>query len=204
MGATLFSDEQAARLAAAEVTATKALLLAPNHAFAHYVLGFACIRLDRYEQGIGECERALALDRNLAYGLPVIGLAKIGLGRAEEAEAHVLDGLRLSPRDVGAFQWMGIATLAKLCLGRHEEAVAWARRSIEANRNFPLSHFYLAVAMARLGRAGEARAAAEAGLGLNPSFTIRRFQAGTRVTSPVFGAQLDSVVDGLRMAGVPE
>ena len=67
--------------------------------------------------------------------------------------------------------------VAKLQLGADAEAVAWLRRSIEANRNFPLAHFYLAAALALLGALDEARAAAKAGLALDPSFTIRRFRA---------------------------
>jgi hypothetical protein len=50
-------------------------------------------------QGIAECEHALALDRNLAQAHAVIGLGKIFIGRAEETEAHILEALRLSPRD---------------------------------------------------------------------------------------------------------
>ena len=66
--------------------------------------------------------------------------------------------------------------LAKLQLGADAEAVVWLRRSIEANRNYPVAHFHLAAALALLGSLDEARAAAQAGLALNPSFTIRRFR----------------------------
>ena len=57
---------------------------------------------------------------------------------------------------------------AKIYLGSHEEAIVWLRRSIEANRNNPLSHVFLAAALAVLGRPDEARAAARAALSLNP------------------------------------
>ena len=50
------------------------------------------------------------------------------------------------------------------------EAVAWFRRWIEANRNYPNSDFYLAAALAQLGRLDEARSAVKAGLALNPTF----------------------------------
>ena len=42
-------------------------------------------------------------------------------------------------------------------LGSDEEAVAWERRSIDANRNFPLAHFYLAVTFEKMGQSQEAR-----------------------------------------------
>ena len=62
-------------------------------------------------------------------------------------------------------------------LGSDAEAVDCLRRSIETNRNFPLTHFHLAAA---LGLLGEARAAAKVGLTLNPGFTIRRFRAAAK------------------------
>ena len=72
--------------------------------------------------------------------------------------------------------------IAKLQLGADAEAVAWLRRGIEANRNYPFTHFLLAAALAQLGALDEARAAAQAGLALDPTFTIRRFRAAHRAT----------------------
>jgi len=57
-------------------------------------------------------------------------------------ESHVLEPLRLSPRDTFAQTWLAIAGAAKLYPGRDEEAVAWCRRAIEANRNSPVGHFF--------------------------------------------------------------
>ena len=85
-------------------------------------------------------------------------------GRPDETEPHVKEALRLSPRDDFAFHWMLTAGAAKLHLRADEEAVAWLGRSIENNRNWPLAHFFLAAALANLGRLKEARAAAQAGL----------------------------------------
>ena len=51
-----------------------------------------------------------------------------------------------------------------------KEAVDWLRRSIEANRNDPMSHLVLAAALARLGRLAEARPEAQAGAGNHPNF----------------------------------
>jgi hypothetical protein len=54
--------------------------------------------------------------------------------------------------------------------------VAWLRRSIEANRNFPTSHFALAGALGLLGAVDEARTVAKAALALIPGYTIRRLR----------------------------
>ena len=115
------------------------------------------------------------LDRNLAEAHANIGFGKIFIGRAEEAEAHIAEGLRLTPRDLDAYKWMGRAGLAKLHLGNWEQATAWYRRSIEANRNFPYIYFVLRTALPQLDRLDEARSATKAGLALNPTLMCPRF-----------------------------
>ena len=62
-------------------------------------LGLLYMFTRRAAQGIAECEHALALDRNLADAHAFIGFGKIFIGRAEETEAHIVEALRLSPRD---------------------------------------------------------------------------------------------------------
>jgi len=204
VGAHMFSNDRAERLAAAEAAATKALSLAPNHAWAHMVLGNVLIFTNRPLQGIAQCERALALDSNLAMAHSYIGHAKICIGRSEETEAHVVEALRLSPRDTAAYVWMAGAGVAKLYLGADEAAVAWLRRAIENNRNQAIAHFWLAAALAFLGRADEARAAAQAGLALDPAFTVARFRNAAATDNPVYLRQRERVCNGMRRAGVPE
>ncbi len=204
VGGGYLTDDRAAHLAVAEMTLTKALSHAPTHALAHLALGAVLIWTNRAAQGIAECERALALDRNLALAHGHIGFAKYCLGRGEETEVHIREALRLSPRDIFAFRWLLYAASAKEQLNADAEAVSWVRRSIEANRNFPIAHFGLAAGLALLGSLGEARAAAQAGLALDPSFTIRRFRLGVASDNPTFLAGRERIVEGMRMAGVPE
>jgi hypothetical protein len=85
------------------------------------------------------------------------------------------------------------------------KAVDWLRRSIEANRNHPLSHFALAAALGLIGALDEARTAAKAGLALNPGFTIRRFRALAKSSdNPAFLAGVERIHEGMRLAGIPE
>ena len=201
---SFFSEDRAARLAAAEEALTKALTLAPEYAHAHLLLGILQIHTNRIPQGVRELERALELDRNLAHAHAQIGTGKLFLGQAEETEAHVLEALRLSPHDTLVYVWCTIAGMAKLWLGKEEEAVGWLRRSIETNRNDPMSHFCLAAALARLGWLPEARSEAQARLAMNPAFTIARLRASAPSDNPARMAGGERLVDGLRKAGVPE
>ena len=204
IGASNFTDDRAAHLAASEAAATKATSLAPNCAVAHMALGLAYILTDRAAQGIAECEQALTLDRNLTDAHSLIGWGKLNLGRAAETEGHILEALRFSPRDTFAYRWMALAGVAKLSLGADAEAVAWLRRSIEANRNLPTAHFHLAAGLALLGSPDQARAAAHAGLALYPNFTLRRFRAAAASSNSTFLAERERVIEGMGLAGVPE
>jgi tetratricopeptide (TPR) repeat protein len=205
-GAAFLTDDWSARLAAAERTLTKVLSLAPNHALAHLFLGLVQIFTRRVAQGIAQFEQALALDRNLARAHANIGLAKAFLGRGAETEAHVNEALRLSPRDTMAHRWMVYVGLAKVQLGADAEALVWMRRGVDANPNSSIAHFDLAAGLARLGNLDEARAAVQAGLVLDPSFTIRRFRDVTDACSnnPTFLAGRERAIEGMRLAGVPE
>ena len=78
------------------------------------------------------------------------------------------------------------------------------RRAIEINRNFPLAHFWLAAALAHLGRLNEARAATRAGFALNPTFTMSRYRDRESSDNPTYLAQREHSLDGMRKAGVPE
>jgi tetratricopeptide (TPR) repeat protein len=167
-------------------------------------LGIVLILTNRAAQGIAECERALALDHNLAHAHAWVGLAKVYIGRATQTEAHVHEALRLSPRDAHSYAWFLIVATAKLNLNADGEAVAWLRRSIEANRNHPVPHFFLAAALARLGALDEAKVAARAGLALNPGFTIRRLRTKLPTNDPTYLAGRERIYEGMRMAGVPE
>lgn len=198
------TDDRTAHLATAETALTKALSVDPHHAMAHLGLGAVLMFTNRAAQGIGECERALTLDRNLADAHGCIGMAKYFIGCATETEAHIREALRLSPRDIFAHRWMLFVGIAKLQLGADAEAVVWLRRSIEANLNFPLAHFHLAEALALLGQIDEARAAARAGLALDPSFNLHRYRVNALSDNPTYLAGRQRSCEGMRLAGVPE
>jgi len=204
IGGNMVTADHAARYATAEAAANKALSLAPNHAMAHAMLGAAHALAYRAQQAIVELERALTLDRNLATAHAAIGLAVNTLGHAEDTEKHILEALRLSPRDVQAYVWMHFAGAAKIFLAEDEAAVSWYRRSIEANRNFALSHFFISAPLAQLGRLDEAAEAVRAGMALNPTFTIGRVRSNVFSDNPTYLAHRERLYDGLRKAGVPE
>jgi tetratricopeptide (TPR) repeat protein len=167
-------------------------------------LGLVYIHSNRAGQAVAEGERALALDRNLAHAYAIIGIGKIRLGRGEETEAHIREAFRLSPRDTNAYIWAMVAGVAKVHLGDDESAVSWLRQSLEANRNLSVTHLFLATALAHLGRQREAQAAAQAGLAVDPTSTVRRYVVNDPDINPTFRTQRERVIEGMRKVGIPE
>jgi TolB-like protein/class 3 adenylate cyclase len=205
LAVTNFNAEKgAARLGAGERNAAKALSLAPNHAQAHAVLGLVMGVTNRAERAMAECRHALELDPNFAHAHGWMGLHALHLGRAEETEGHIREALRLSPFDAFAFGWFAIAGYSKNSLGRYEEAVDWLRQGVSRNSNFAMPHFHLGSALAHLGRMDEARAAAQAGLALDPTFNLASFRAAQITDDPYYLAWRERVIEGMRKAGVAD
>jgi TolB-like protein/class 3 adenylate cyclase len=203
-GAIYNGKERAKRLAEAEAKLIKGLSVAPRNYWAHLWLGFVQILTNRAARGIGELEQTLALNRNVGAAHAWMGMAKIAMGRAEDAEAHVADAFRVSPADGSAFLWNNIAGLAKLHLGADADATDLFRRSIDANRNYPLNHFYNAAALAHLGRLPEARSEARAGLAIAPNYTVAHYHDAIESENPTYLAQRERIIQGMRKAGLPE
>lgn len=114
------------------------------------------------------------------------------------------EAFRLSPRDINASRWLLFAGAAKFQLVADDEAVDLWRRSLEVNRNFPITHLLLAGSLALFGLADQAKVAAKAGFAFDPGFTIRRFRNGALSDHPTYLAMRERLYQGLRLAGVPE
>jgi TolB-like protein len=198
------TDDRAAHLRTAENAALRALKLAPNNPRGHAALGNVYRSSNRPIEAIGEFELALELDPNLLQAYPLLGIAKIGAGRAEETEGHITDAIRISPKDRSMHGFCLVAGAGNLFATRDEEAVLWLLRSIKANQEYPLPHFYLAIAFALQNKLLEARDEIRAGLALDPCFSLRRYQGSAYSDNPRYLIQRERLLEGLRNAGLPE
>jgi adenylate cyclase len=199
-----YLDEKAKRLASVEANLNRVLSQSPNNARAHYCMGRVKVQTKRGAEGIAESEHALALNPNLASAHAVIGLAKLFDGHPEETESHELEALRVSPYDTEADVWVAYIALSKLYLGDTEGALSSYRRAKELNPNYPTGRFNMAATLMELGRLDEARAEVQAGLALNPGFTLRRYRDGAQSDNPVFLKGRARIIEDMRKAGVPE
>lgn len=166
-------------------------------AFAGFALG-----MDGHDRAAAAqaFEAALALSPSSALTY-LIGSVVFGWGGdAERAIDWGERALRLSPVDHwNWFSCHGIA-LGHFARARYEEAVAAARKAIQFNPGFSMSHMLLAAALAKTGRTEEARSAAARVLALQPAYKFGRHFAGVDCEPPLAKA----LGDALRTVGIPE
>ena len=79
-----------------------------------------------------------------------------------------------------------------------------AQRLQERSRLGALFGLHNTSAVANIARVDEARSATQAGLTLDPSFTIRRFRASAASDNPTYLTQRERIYEGMRKAGLPE
>jgi TolB-like protein/Flp pilus assembly protein TadD len=199
-----YVDDKAQRLESVEADLNRVLSRSPNNARARYCLGRTLAQNKRGAEGIAECERALALNPNLASAHALIGLTKLFDGHPEETESHEREALRVSPHDTEAGVWVAYIALAKLYIGYYDEALDWYRRAKDLDPNYATARFNMAADLVELGRLDDARAEVQAGLALNPDFTIRRYRAGAQSDNPAFLKGRERLIENMRKAGVPE
>ena len=180
--------------------AERAVQLDGQDAFNRYALGRALILMRRHGSAVFELGKAIELDPSFAQAHYALAMALATGGRPEEALPHIELAMRLSPQDPYFGQFLVRRAEACLFLGRLEEAVEAAERSLR-EPNIQWSRWaILAVAQAHLGRLEEARRSIEALQTLRPEIDL----AFIHDYWPIADANsLEYLMDGLRRAGLP-
>jgi TolB-like protein len=197
-------SDRAELIRVAEAAISRAEALAPGYAWVHHYRGRMRYVLQAPAQALREFELAVDVDRNQPWNHAWIGRMKTLLGRAEETEADVAEAMRLSPRDPLLYSWYMFLGIADLCLGQLDRAADHLRKATELNPQHANCAYYLAAALALAGCDAEAAAACAAGRHLAPSFSVCKFRANARSNNPVFLAQREDIIMGMRKAGVPD
>ena len=196
------AKDTARAISSARAAAERATSLDPNDTMAHFALGGVHLFAGEIEMGIAEMQTAIAINSNFARGHFGLGWAyAYSAGQWEQALPHYDAALRLSPRAPSRWLILMFKGAALRNLGRHDDAITCCRQACQFPDSGYSPHMHLATALAEAGQQSEAQAAVEKAMQLQPALSIgfiRRQYVGAHEIS------LNSLLDSLRKAGVPE
>ncbi len=144
-------------------------------------------------------DRALALSNSNALSLSCSALALSWMGKAEVAIERAQRALRLNPFDPLNYLAHNALAISYFQRGQYADARDAARRSIQSNPQFGMSHAFLAAALVRLGCIEEAKAEAHQAVVHDPNFSIGRFSTAAGFEPAVFAP----FAEVWREAGIP-
>ena len=145
-------------------------------------------------------DRAVMINTNSAVVLGFDALTRCICGAYDTAIEHAEKAIRLSPLEPLAYHATFALALAFLLTDRVEEAVAYAQKAIEGNRNFVFPYCVLASGCARLGRTEEAAQAVGRLVRAAPRFRL----SSLRKIRFADADRLKSDFDMLREAHLPD
>lgn len=181
----------------AEELARRAVALDDRDPRAHWALSIVELYSRRHDVAISEAQRAIILNPNFAEGHVSLGEALYYSARADEALKYFDRAKVLNPYFPDVL--LHFQALASFGLGRYEQAVGLLKERLTCNPVTDVSRALLASSYGHLGRFGEARAAWEEVLRVNPDYSLAYRRKVLPYKNP---EDFELVVDGLRKAGL--
>jgi adenylate cyclase len=183
----------------------KVLSKRPTSANAHITKGNILLYGDP-EGALSEFDAALEADPNSPLAYATKGIALVTAGRAHESFDPVQIALRLSPKDPARSTWHFFLCHAHVHVQQYKEAIEECRRSINLNKLYWMPYVDLMSAYASAGQFEMIPQVTTDLAAILPDFTVQWFrQIGyARSSNAQFRREYDSILDGLRKAGVRE
>jgi TolB-like protein len=180
--------------------ARAAIIGGGDDAIALGIAGFV-IAMDERDPaaGLDLFERALALSNSNALSLSCSALALSWIGKTDVAIERAERALRLSPFDPLTYLAYNALAISYFQLKEYEKSRDAARRSIQSNPQFGMSHAFLAAALVRLGCDEEAKFEARQTVAVEPQFSIQKFSVAAGFEPTVF----KPFADAWEKAGIP-
>jgi len=156
----------------------------------------------QFEAAIKVCSELAKSFPNYPILHKEIGYDKLMLGQLDEALAEFFEADRVAPNSRLRWSWDQGIGLIYLMQGQDQKAIEQlSRAALEApNAGHPVA--YLASAYALVGREQQARDALDHHMKLWPKTTLSNFEP--LVGTAAFNNRMERVLEGLRLAGLPQ
>jgi adenylate cyclase len=201
LGYTETPDES---LKLAYKTGKRALALDDHDPVAYFALGRVCMMQGKHDDSVAELSRAVELSPSFALAHHGLGFALVLSGQVEEGAEELDKAIRLSPRDPVLWGTMCFRSIASNLLHQYEEAAKWARRVLIEPRAAEGGYWpyaVLASALGNLDQLNEAHDAVGEALQRKSDLSLTYLKTTLPTKQP---DGLDTYLDGLRKAGLPE
>ncbi|ACP21505.1 probable adenylate class-3/4/guanylyl cyclase (plasmid) [Sinorhizobium fredii NGR234] len=189
----------------ARAKASKYLRTAQRYktALAHQVAGLLAEADWQHAQALAELKEAIALEPGDSWSYAMMALTLTSVGRPDEAIPHIRTAIRLDPHYPSFFMY--VLGLTEFSMRNYEAAAEAAESSTKLNSGDENSFLLLAAAAGHLGQ----RSAAENAVARFNALSVGRggTVATISTTPPLDLARHEdrqSLLEGLRLAGVPE
>ncbi len=196
------ADPDDARMDEALVAAKRAIELDDQDANSYFTIGRVYLARCEYDLAIDALEYAVELNPFLAVTYCGLGDSLAYEGRLDEAIEQFEMAIRLSPHDPFRWAFYSYRSLAHLFRGEFEDAVSWARRSVQIPNVQYWARAHLVSALGHLGEKEQADRALAELANVKPEFSLGF--ARKHLFYLKRDDQLETYLDGLRKAGVPE
>lgn len=178
-----------------------AVRLAPSSPEAHHAMAVVLATTGEAESAISSAKRAIDLNPNYSEAYGILGLALTFSGDLEGGLAACQQAARSSPRDARGRLLLNGMGHAYYMLGNYEQAIEVSKKGLQLDSSNYGSMVTLAASYARLDRQAEAKRHVDQLLRLIPRFNLRALRKNPMFLRP---EHIDKLVEGMRLAGVPE
>jgi adenylate cyclase len=185
-------------VARAIAMANTAVRLDPGDATVQATQGMVTFVTGDLDAAWGQASLAIAQDEDLAWARSVGGIAKLYAGYHSEGRSLLLQAQRIAPHDVHEAITVSQTVISYYYDRAYKQAVMAAQVGIARYPAYPLTHRWLAAALAQLGQRHEARDA----LRQAQAVSRQSFQGYVRKRPSWIGPENNEhMLDGLRKAG---
>jgi DNA-binding winged helix-turn-helix (wHTH) protein/tetratricopeptide (TPR) repeat protein len=197
-----WSDDVVADLHTADLALQAAIRIAPDNKIVRGAQCHILRAMRQFESAITFCSEAAKSFPDYTFLHKEIGYNRMMLGQFDEALAEFREADRIGPDSQLRWSWNQGMGMIYLMRGEDEKAIdLLSRAALEApNAGHPAA--YLASAYALVGREQEAHDALAHYVKLWPNTSLSNF--GPMVGTAAFNSKMERVIEGLRLAGLPE